>query len=174
MNDKQQILTMVKEEFDRWEKLVADLSEEQLNTPQPDSTLSIKDVLAHLMAWQQRSIARLEAAVQNKEPEFPQWPAELVPDSEEGDPDKINAWIYQTYHEQPWADVHRKWRDGFLRFMELGESIPEKDWSDAGKYRWLDGYSISAVLVWSYEHHHTEHLEPLLTWLGQSGNLEAK
>jgi hypothetical protein len=167
MNDKQQIMTMVKEEFDRWEELVAGLNEEQLNTPQPTSTMSIKDVLAHLMAWQQRSNARLEAAVQNKEPEFPKWPTELAPDSEEGDPDKINAWIYQTTHAQSWPDVHRQWRDGYLRFMELGQAIPEKDLFEVGKYHWLEGYPISAVLVWSYEHHHVEHLEPLLSWVQQ-------
>jgi hypothetical protein len=172
MNDKKQTMSMVKDEFDHWEKLVAGLNEEQLNTPQPTSAMSIKDVLAHLMAWQQRSIARLEAAVQNKEPEFPKWPSELVPDSEEGDPDKINAWIYQTYHEQSWPDVHRKWRDGFLRFMELGKAIPEKDWSDSGKYLWLEEYPISAVLLWSYEHHHIDHLEPLLAWIGRSGKMK--
>ena len=171
MNDKQQIMTMVKEEFDSWEKLVAGLSEAQLNTPQPDSTLSIKDVLAHLMAWQQRSIARLEAAVLNKEPEFPKWPTALDPDSE--DADQINAWIYETTHEQSWPDAHRKWREGFLRFIELGEAIPDKDWSDSGKYPWLAGYPISAVLVWSYEHHHVDHFEPLLVWLGQSGNVKS-
>ena len=174
MNDKQQLMATLKQEFDRWEELVAGLSEEQLNTPQPDSIMSIKDVLAHLLAWQQRSIARLEAAVQNKEPEFPKWPTELVPDSEEGDPDQINAWIYQMYHDQSWADVHQKWRDGFLRFMELGEAIPEKDLFEVGKYRWLAEYSISMVLVWSCEHHHVEHLEPLVAWLGQSGKMETK
>jgi hypothetical protein len=173
MNDKQQLMATLKQEFDRWEELVAGLSEEQLNTPQPTSTMSIKDVLAHLMAWQQRSIARLEAAVHNTEPEFPKWPIRL--DSYEDDnPDQINAWIYQTYHDQPWSDVHRKWRDGFLRFMELGEAIPEKDLFEVGKYHWLKEYSISMVLVWSYEHHHIEHLEPLLNWIGQSGNMEAK
>lgn len=172
MNDKQQLMATLKQEFDRWEELVAGLSEEQLNTLQPASTMSIKDVLAHLMAWQQRSIARLEAAVLNKDPEFPPWPIGLDPDAD--NVDQINAWIYQTYHDQPWADVHRKWREGFLRFMELGEAIPEKDLFRVGKYHWLKEYSISMVLVWSCEHHHSEHLEPLVAWLGQSGKMEAK
>jgi hypothetical protein len=165
MNDKQQLMATLKQEFDRWEELVSGLNEEQLNTPQPTSTMSIKDVLAHLLAWQQRSIARLEAALHNKELEFPQWPIDLDPDAD--DVDQINAWIYQTYHDRPWAEVHQLWRNGFLRFMELGEAIPEKDLFEVGKYHWLKEYSISMVLVWSYEHHHVEHLEPLLKWPGR-------
>src|SRR5262249_28104067 len=126
MNDKRQILTTLREEFNRWEELLASLSEEQITAPQLPAKWSIKDVIAHLRACQQRSIARLEAALLNREPQFPKWPANLDPESE-GQPHQLNAWIYQTYREQPWSNVHRDWREGFLHFLELGETIPEQD-----------------------------------------------
>ena len=56
MNDKKQILTILKEEFNRWEELVAGMSEEQITAPHLPSNLSIKDVIAHLRAWQQVSM----------------------------------------------------------------------------------------------------------------------
>jgi len=74
MNGKQQILTTLREDFSRWEELLASMSEEQITAPQLPSNLSIKDVIAHLRAWQQRSIARLEAAVLNRNPSFPGGP----------------------------------------------------------------------------------------------------
>lgn len=169
MNDKKQIITMLKAEFNRWEELLAGMSEEQITAPHLPSNLSIKDVIAHLRAWQQRSVARLEAALLNREPEFPRWPAELDPESE--DADRTNAWIYETYREQPWSSVHRDWREGFLRFLELGEAIPEKDLLAAGRYPWLEGRPLSFILLASYEHHHEDHLEPLLAWLRQHGNM---
>jgi hypothetical protein len=89
------------------------------------------------------------------------------------DLDQINAWIYETYREQPWSSVHHDWREGFLRFLELGEAIPEKELLEAGRYPWLEGHPLSLVLVSSYEHHHEEHLEPLLAWLRQHGNMKA-
>ena len=168
MNGKQQILTTLREEFSRWEELLASMSEEQITAPHLPSNLSIKDVIAHLRAWQQRSIARLEAAVLNREPEFPRWPAELDPDSED-DPVQINAWIYETYREQPWSSVHRDWREGFLRFLELGEGILEKDLLDAARYPWLEGHPLAFILLASYDHHQ-EHLEKLLAWLREHGN----
>jgi hypothetical protein len=39
------------------------MSEEYITAPQLSSNMSVKDVIAHLRAWQQRSIARLEAAL---------------------------------------------------------------------------------------------------------------
>ena len=170
MNDKKQIITMLKEEFNRWEELLAGMSEEQITAPHLPSNLSIKDVIAHLRAWQQRSVARLEAALLNREPEFPKWPAELDPDSED-DPDQINAWIYETYREQPWSKVHQNWSEGFLRFLELGEGIPEKDLLDAGRYPWLEGHPLAFILLASYDHHQ-EHLEKLLAWLREHGNMK--
>ncbi len=169
MNDKKQILATLKKEFNLWEELLASMSEEQITTPQLPSNLSIKDVVAHLWAWQQLSIARMEAALHNREPAFSRWPAGLNPDSED-DLDQINAWIYETHREQPWASVHRDWREGFLRFLELGEAIPEKDLLDAGRYPWMEGQPLSLILLNSYGHHHEEHLEPLLARLRQDGN----
>ena len=171
MNDKQQILTTLREEFNRWEELLASLSEVQITAPHLPSNWSIKDVIAHLRAWQQVSIARLEAAQLNKEPVFPNWLSGLDPESEE-DRDQFNARIYETYHNKSWSRVHPDWRDGFLRFLELGEAIPENDLLDAERYPWLKGYSLFAVLQGSYEHHHEDHLEPLLDWIRQHGNMK--
>jgi hypothetical protein len=120
--------------------------------------------MAHLRAWQQRSVARAEAALHDREPDFPKWPGELNPDSEENT-DRINAWIHETARNQPWSMVHREWRDGFLRFIELGEAIPEKDFLDLNRYAWLQGHPLSFIYEASYEHHHIDHLEPLLAWL---------
>jgi len=75
------------------------MSEEQVTTPHLPSTWSLKDTIAHLWAWQQRSIARLEAAALEQEPNS-QVASDLDPESE-GDTDQVNAWIYATYRDCP-------------------------------------------------------------------------
>ena len=171
MNTKQQILTMLREEFKRWEELLISMSEEQITSPHLPSNLSIKDVIAHLWVWQQRSISMLEATRLNQDPEFPGWPEEIDPELEDN-LDRINAWIFVTHHDQPGSSVYRDWREGFLRFLELGEAIPDQELLDAGRYPWMDGHPLSLVLLGSYEHHHEEHLEPLLAWFRQQGEHE--
>jgi hypothetical protein len=160
---KEHILAALREQFNQWEKLLASLSEEQITTPQFDFDWSIKDMMAHLWAWQQISIARMEAAGQDREPEFPKWIVNIGEDWEENS-DRVNALTYETNHEKPWSEIHRIWREGFLRFLELGDKISEKDLLDSGRYPWLRGYSLAFILVASYDHHQ-EHLEKLLEWL---------
>ena len=113
-------------------------------------------MIAHLWAWQQRSVARMAAARLNREPEFPRWPSEFGPEAE-GQPHQLNAWIYETYREKPWSRVYGDWRAGFLRFLELGEEIPAKDLLEPGRYAWLEGHPLSLVLTSSYEHHEEHH-----------------
>ncbi len=167
---KQHILTALSEELDRWEGLLAGLSEQQLTASLQPSAWSIKDVIAHLMAWQQRSMARLEATVLNRQPEFPKWVTDLDPDSE-ASPDQTNAFIYETYREQSWSTVHQNWKEGFLQFLELGEALSEEDLLEK-EIPDLKGYPLYMVLVSSYAHHHIEHLEPLLAWLRQHGTMK--
>ncbi len=169
MHMKHHILAALREMFNQWEKLLARMNEEQITIPLLPSHLSIKDIIVHLWAWQQRSIARVEAALHNREPLFPIWLPELNLDSEDNT-DRINAWIYETYHDQPWKKIYQHWREGFLRFLELGEGISEKDLLDARRYPWLAGYPLAFILLASYAHHQ-EHLEKSLIRLQQQGIL---
>lgn len=160
MQEKSQVLLMLRGEFDRWEELLASFSQEEIISPQLPTIWSIKDVVAHLWAWQQVSIARLEAARLVRQPVLPDWLAGLDPESDEH-LEQFNATIYDTHCQQPWADVHQKWRDGFLRFLALAEMTPEQDLLDPQKHPWLKGYSLLAVLEGSLGHHR-EHREALL------------
>ena len=48
MNEKEHILTALRDQFNRWEELLASMSEEQITAPHLPSDWSIKDVIAHL------------------------------------------------------------------------------------------------------------------------------
>jgi hypothetical protein len=168
MNMQEHILAALREQFDRWEVLLTGLSEEQITAPHFDYNWSIKDLIAHLWAWQQISIARMEGGLQDREPQFPKWVAELGGDREEN-ADQTNAKIYKSNHKKPWSEIHQKWKEGFLQFVESGEPIPEKDLLDRNRYPWLKGYSLAFILVASYDHHQ-EHLEKLLAWLREHGD----
>lgn len=60
-------------------------------------------------------------------------------------------------------------KNGFQRFLELGEKIPERNLLDGDNYPWLKGYPLAFILIASYDHHQ-EHLEKLTDWLARKGN----
>ena len=171
MNDKSEIMTMLRKEFELWEDMLSQLSEKQLTTANLPGGMSIKDELGHLWAWQQLSIARLDAALHDKEPEFDLFPDELDSEVEE-DTDAINAWIYKINEAKSWETMHGEWKDGFLKVIALADAISADDWFDAKKYPWLNGYALSAVLTGTHEHHYEDHRLPLLEWLHGRGYID--
>jgi hypothetical protein len=163
MESKEHLLGALRAEFGRWEELLAPLSEEKAAAPLLPSHWSTRDAVAHLWAWQQRTIARLEAALEDRELRFPPWPAQWDPE-EEGEPDELNAWLYESHVGRDWDSVYRDWREGFRRTLELGAEIPEANLRELGRYPWLGPCLLSAVLIGTLEHHqeHREWLEPRL------------
>ena len=110
--------------------------------------------------------ARLEAALHNREPQFPPRPPSLDPDSDD-DLEPLNTWLYQSNRDKPWPAVYTDRRTQFLHFIELTEAIPEHDLLQPGRYPWQGKYPLSLTVVSSGEHHQQEHREPLLAWLQQ-------
>jgi len=153
MQTKAEAMSLLNDEFQHWEDLIA--------RSQADQSTTLKETLIHLWAWQQHSIAYLEAAVQGKDPESPPWPF-VITAGDEGDVDATNAWIAQTYSTKSWAMAYQDWKAGFLTFLALAERLPEQDLLDSGKYPWRQGWPLLASLEGTYEHHR-EHREALLT-----------
>lgn len=167
MNMKDHILTALREQFNHWEALLTSLNNEQITKPGFDDDWSIKDVMNHLWGWQQISIARMNAAVLNREPEFPNWLTSF-PGNWEENASHTNAWIHKNFHHQSWANAYKNWKEGFLQLLDLGAMIAERALLDADRYGWLKGYSLAFILLASYDHHQ-EHLEKLIDWLREQG-----
>ena len=161
MDAKRGLLTSLREVFDSWDKLLAGESEEGINAQRYSAGWSIKDVIAHLRAWQQISVARLEAALYNAEPDYPPWLAGADPFFAEEHTDEFNLRIFAIYHDQSWSSVHLGWKQGFLRLLKVAEAIPKKDILDPQRYPWLKGDTLGSVLQGSCEHHQ-EHLAAII------------
>jgi len=163
MPSKTLSLTQLGDEFARWQSVLASLNEEQLSVPIQPNGWSVQDILAHLRGWQQVSIARLKAAIEARDPVYPDWTGGQPPDAEEN-LDIYNERIYQANHVLPALAVYLAWKSGFLHFLELVESIPPADLLEVGKYAWLPDYALIAVLEGSLEHHR-EHYDGIATLL---------
>jgi hypothetical protein len=167
MNEKLQILDKLTVIFNRWQELLASLSEEQIMEPLLPLNWTVKDVVVHLWAWQQASVARAEAALHDTQPIYPQWWEILGPDPEE-DVDRTNAWLYEANKDKPWSKVYADWKAQFEHYLELSKQIPDKDLLKPGRYAWMGDYPLAASPLGSLEHHE-EHFETLSAWLQDDG-----
>jgi hypothetical protein len=109
----------------------------------------------------------MESGARDREPELPQWIARLGQDWEEN-ADRVNALTFENNHEKPWTEVYKNWRNGFLRLLDLGNQISERELLDGDRYSWLRGYNLASILIASYDHHQ-EHFEKLREELPKHG-----
>ena len=159
MSVKTEIVEKIEKEYERWEEFLAGFSEAELLVLRPDSSLSIKDVMAHLMAWQQVSLARLQAGQSGGEPVMPDWLQDDDPETETRI-DEVNARIFAKYQDDSWPEVYQRWKSNYLRFIQYAKDLPEEVLVDTEKFAWLNGYALKDVFLGSFEHH-DEHMEYL-------------
>jgi len=163
MNMKEHILAAMREQLASWEKLLASLDEEQITAPTFDLNWSVKDVVTHLWAWQQISIARMQGGLDDQVPDHPKWIVESVENWEDA-ADRVNALTFERHRKAPWSEIYNQWKSGYVHFLELGSRISERDLLDGDRYPWLNGYNLASILIASYDHHQ-EHFEKLTRWL---------
>jgi len=72
MDNKGQLILQLREELNLWEDLLAGIHVERITSPDYLADRSIKDIIAHLTAWQQISVTRMEAARNQTKPEYPE------------------------------------------------------------------------------------------------------
>ena len=161
MGTKSGLIIRLETIFQEWERYLSSLPAAEAVAPSHPGAWSPRDVLVHLMAWQQISTARMQAAVDDGFPGLPSWLGGADPFDAEEHTAELNASILELHAGVPWLDVHRAWRAGFQRLVELSRALPEQDMFDRDRYGWLRGYPMAAVIEGSCEHHE-EHLAELV------------
>jgi hypothetical protein len=163
MTEKELILIQLKQVFTQWQDLLASLDEEQITSPLTPSAWTVKDIVAHMWAWQQGSVARMQAALQDRQPAYPDWWLANGPNPV-ADLDRTNVWIYQANRERPWHNVYSLWRDQFQLYIVLTSRLAENDLLTPRRYTWMGVLAIADSCLISIEHHQ-EHLDDLKAWL---------
>jgi hypothetical protein len=146
-----ELLDIIEAEHAGWLALLAAIGEDRMLLPGavgPDWT--VKDAIAHLTAWREWSCARLDAGLRRAEP-TPPWPPALDEDAP-GGVDQINAWFYERARDRPLAAVLRESEAAWSRMADLVRALPEADLRDEGRFAWLGGAPLSAIVDGSLEH----------------------
>ena len=149
------ILRQARAQYRQLDRHFGSLTPAAAESPLPGSGWSTRQVVLHLWAWQQRSIARLQAAAEKREPTFPSWAK-----AGEDDTHAINARILAAYGDTTWPAALKQWASGYRKFISLGQVFSELEFLDSDVFPWLGGYSLADVYLGSYEHH-LEHFQAM-------------
>lgn len=162
---KANALNGIEQARQHWLSLVADVGDERMEQPGAMGEWTFKDLAAHLTAWRDWSIVRIEAGP-GRTPS-PIWPRELTRpdpnDPDETDWDPINEWFRERDKNRPVRDVLADAEMSFDRLRAAVEALPEEDVITPGRFQWLGDYALADA---DFGGHLTDEHEPAVrAWL---------
>lgn len=161
--DKSEWLALLRDQIRQWNEVIGGLSADQI-TRVPTGDYSLRQAVGHLWAWEQLTIAKLEAALEDHEIRFSLWPEPFEPGTGEAE-DAVNAHIQAMTRDMPWDRLYADWQATLQRVAELAEKVPEEKLMTRGHYAWMRGYPLAGAIQTTVDHH-GEHLADLKAHLG--------
>lgn len=142
--NKIQLIDDIQTEHAALETLLNSLSHEQMTAPNVVGAWSVKDVLAHLTAWEQMCLAWYQAG---KRGETPKTPAE---DLSWRQIPELNLRIYNAHQHQPLAVVLEAFGDSYAGMLDAVQQMTEQELFAPNYYAWtrtttLGSYVTSAT-----------------------------
>ncbi len=157
---KQELIETLGTQRARWEALLRQVGPDRMELRGVTGEWSVKDIVAHLTAWERRAIASLKAVQTGTWPQPPEWPYNL-------DGDGINAWIFAAHRGRQVQDVLNESRQVFDQLVQAVELVTEQDLTAMGRFEWLQGNSLIASIGGNSFEHYQEHGEAIRAWLAQ-------
>jgi hypothetical protein len=160
---KAELLDEIANGYNAFEKLLSSFTQEQLLTPGVNGTWSIKDNIAHLIAWHQRVLIFLQAAARKSA-------SERLPDAiEEAGLDQANEQFYQANKDRPLNEVLQIFRTSYIEVVGAVQALSQEELFRSDRFAWMKGEPLWYTVAGNTFGHYQEHTEIIDAWLNVSG-----
>lgn len=162
--DKLKLLDLIQTEYDFVKRTLSLMSSEQMLQPGASyGEWSVKDVVAHLAAWQNRFLGWFAASQRGETPELP------APGYTWEDLNRLNEQTRLADKDRPLDKVLSDFHASYEQIVEVVEAHSEEDLFDPDLYEWTSEQSP----LWMYVAHNTylhyyAHIEHVREWLADS------
>jgi len=146
--NKEQMLERIQTERRRLEKNLASLPEDALVEKGVIGDWSIKDILAHLVDWEQRFLGWYQAGLRG---EVPQTPA---PGLTWEDLDLLNQDIYNRNRNRPLESIMAEFGSSYNQVMQTIRAIPEEEIFHPGVYAWTGNSNLATFIFANTANHY--------------------
>lgn len=146
--DKEQMLVSIETERRRLEKNLANFTEQEMIEPGVIGEWSIKDILAHLVDWEQRFLGWYQAGLRGEIPHTP------APGETWHDLDRLNREIYEENKERALSSVLSDFHSSYTQVLEIIQSMPESEIFDVGHYAWTENANLAAFIMANTANHY--------------------
>ena len=153
-----------------WDALIGQVPENVLTESLLPAGWSVKDLIAHVAAYERWTAAQINAANEGRTPTDMELygVAEMPPDPEGWDLDRQNAAIYAHYRDMPPADVRAIAARASDDLIAAVEAVPDDDFQRPNAQEWLGGTTLLALVPGQSYAHYEMHVDDLKAVTGES------
>jgi len=166
---KSDLLANIRRDRAQFDALVARVGEARMTEPALEDGWSVKDVLAHISAWEKICMA----LVRNNEPIQAPPPGETSPSEPSGaeeqrQTDAINDKVYQDNRDRPLADVVADAQRSYTDVVVMVEAMSQEQLETPLGGPQFAGQSplVGELIGGNSDGHYREHIEQIARWLG--------
>jgi hypothetical protein len=125
-----------------------------------EDSWSIKDILAHIAAWERLAFDRIHAALNKVPLKFP-----LI--KGDADVDKFNDEVFENNKNQPLEMVMTEFSNSHKDFLAQIIELDEDFLFNPLPFDWAGKLSVQVVISANTHWHYLEHAESITKWLVQ-------
>jgi hypothetical protein len=140
------------------EATLANIDEVQMMEPTLDGGWSVKDVLAHIVDWEQRMIEWINESLDGDGPELSSdWSDEAL--------NRLNQEIYEANKDRELQDVLEHFESSYRQSWEAVKRLTDEDLFDPHRYAWREGRPMWYIVEANMSGHYKEHNEAIIQWM---------
>ena len=160
---KTQLLERMRDGRQEWDALIAQVPDSARTEPALPGGQSVKDLIAHVAAYENWTAAQIRAANEGRAPTNRELYGvdEMPDDPESWDLDRQNAAIYARYKEMPLAEVMTFSSQAFADLIAAVEAVPEEDIASTGAHTWTEDKTLLEIVPGQCYAHYEQHADEL-------------
>jgi uncharacterized protein (TIGR03083 family) len=162
---KETLLQEIRVERRRLETNLARLSDEEMLRPGICEFWTAKDLLAHLLDWEQRFLGWYAAGRRGETPELP------APGLTWGQLDELNRQVYEAHRDRPLDEVRAQFAASYAELLAAVESMSPEEIIEPGHYAWTGGGELGHFIAANSSHHYRWAKDELRQWMKTQGML---
>ena len=123
---------------------------------------SIKDILAHIIAWEQRLVLFLQRASDDYSPS-------MLPSGKTWDEiDAINQQTYLENKDKPFVEILTLFQQSYEAVLATVEAISETDLMDPHRFSWREGEPLGKLVAANTYWHYEAHYNVIQRWVEET------
>jgi hypothetical protein len=160
---KTELLERMRAGREKWDALIARIPDSARTEPALAGGWSVKDLIAHVAAYENWTAAQIRAANEGRAPTNRElYGTDELPDDPEGwDIDRQNALIYAQYKETSLPEVIAFSSQAFADLVAAVEAVPDEDFARTGAQTWTEDSTLLEIIPGQCYAHYQQHADEL-------------